>query len=157
MSYISPRKHGQRSHVVPVSNVVSQPSAFFTMNAPTQSVCIICNTNYWSTMDPSGSCSTSTARILSFCDSFGVKENSEREELLRLSSLTDPFCTGCAHKINQLQEWTAQLELLQKGIQVVKTEVGQLMLHSLPDSTQNRGIYPILARVVRSKKINFFY
>jgi len=57
---------------------------------------------------------------------------------------------------NQLQEWTAQLELLQKGIKVIKTEVVKWMLYSLPHSTHNRGVYPIKAMVDRIKKIHFF-
>jgi len=153
MSYSSSPKHGQRSRPAPGRSTIRQlsDSEFFSIdNVPMQSICFICNNNYWSTVNPHCSHQTSTGRVLSFCDSFGVRETLERDGFLRLSCLADPFCTACADKISQLQEWMTQLEFLQRGIQRLKEEVGQLMVHSLPYSTNVHGTYPIKARIVRS-------
>lgn len=114
--------------------------------------CFICNSNYWTTFTSEDITSTSTSRILAFCDFFAW-EAEDRAQLLQLASLTDPFCSLCSHKLSQLQDWSAQLEALRQALENLKSEIGELIVHSFPSSPNIQGTYNVKAKIVRGRNI----
>ena len=124
-----------------------------TFDSPMELNCFICNANYWTSVTPDSRVSQTgnTGSILTFCNLF-LWEAEDKEQLHRLGSLTDPFCSLCAHKLSQVQDWYTQIELLQKAIENLKIEVGQLMVRSFPSSPNIQGTYNVKAKIVRGKK-----